>query len=192
MNVTVKRLTEWSIVLDSARTTVGKEDLSKEPSDQFKKDILVKEHSPIRNLIYEIIWNDIPYWVAMHFRTHHIGFHSGEDDLFFVQTQRTDRTQTERDNLPQNTKVKLRAVLNAHSIINVSRVRLCRLAAKETREAWSEMLDELEKIEPILYGLCQENCIYRGACPEGKQSCGLWKTDFFTIARNAYESYFSY
>lgn len=35
-------------VLNRARTTVSKDELDKEPSDEFKKKILMAEHSPIR------------------------------------------------------------------------------------------------------------------------------------------------
>jgi len=177
MTVTVKRLIDWALVLDSARTTVGKDDLNKEPSDEFKRKSLVCEHTPIRNLTYEIVWDDIPYWTAMHIRTHNIGIRSGEDDLFFIQTQRTDRTQIERDNLPQTAPVKLRAIMNAQSIINLSRVRLCLLASPETIKAWSGMLGELSRIEPMLALLCVPNCVYRGLCPEGAKCCGFNKTD---------------
>ena len=165
------------MTLDSARTTVGKDGLNKEPSESFKKDSLISEHSHIRNLTYEMIWDDIPYWTAMHFRTHHQGFKSGEDDLYFVQTQRTDRTQTDRDKLPQDAPVRLRVVMNAQSIINVSRVRLCHLTALETRGAWSGMLYELSNIEPHLTALCVPNCHYRNRCPEGSKCCGYNRTD---------------
>ena len=42
----------WTEVVNRARTTVGKEELGKEPSDTFKRKILRAEHSPIRSLIY--------------------------------------------------------------------------------------------------------------------------------------------
>jgi len=164
--ITVERIVGWDKVLDNARITVGKKGLSKEPSDDFKKKILVSEHSPIRKLLYEVVWNEIPYWIAMHFRTHHLGFKSGEDDLYFAQTQRSDRTQKNRNELPQNTPVKLSVQTNAHSIINVSRVRLCKKAHKETVHEWRRFINELFKIEPVLAKLCQPNCIYRGFCPE--------------------------
>lgn len=179
MEVKVRCLTSWKEVLNCARTTVGKQDLSKEPSDEFKRKILVSEHSPIRNLLYQVEFKDIPYWVAMHLRTHHIGFHSGEDDLFFIKTQRTDRTNFPRDQLPQNTPVNMKIAVNAHSIINVSRVRLCGAAMPQTIKAWTQFMRKLEEIEPMLSQLCKPNCFYRGFCPEGDNTCGLILTDFY-------------
>lgn len=189
MNVQVKRLVGWDAVLRSARTTVGKKDLNKEPSDDFKRAILVSEHSPIRMLTYDVTWPEIPYWVAMHFRTHHIGFKASEDDVYFIQTSRSDRTETDRDNLSQTAPVICRAVLNAQSIINASRVRLCNLASKETREAWRAFINELAKIDPILAKLCHPNCYYRGFCPEGKNSCGATITLRYVDTLRAYRNY---
>lgn len=171
MECRVKKIVGWDQVLNTARTTVGKGDLNKEPSDSFKKQILISEHSPIRNLLFEVVWSDIPYWVAMHLIRHHIGFHSGEDDTFFVKTQRSDRTGIDRDDLPQNAPVIFRSVINAHSIINVSRVRLCRKAAKETIKAWSLFIEKLSEIEPLFAYFCQPNCVYRGFCPELDNTC---------------------
>jgi len=189
MKVIVKRHTNWTSVLDSARTTVGKDSLDKEPSENFKKEILIAEHSPIRTLQFEVIWEDIPYYVAMHLRTHSIGFMSGEDDLYFVQTQRTDRTQKKRDKLPQDASVRLRVIINAHSIINVSRVRLCKLADPQTRKAWSEFISEISKIEPMLYWLSVPNCVYRRFCPETTKCCGYNKTGVFKDELTFYKKF---
>ena len=102
MKIKVERILGWDRVLNDARITVGKKDINKEPSEAFKKAILISEHSPIRKLMFEVTWEDIPYWVGMHIRIHHLGFKSGDDDLYFVQTQRSDRTQKERNKLPQD------------------------------------------------------------------------------------------
>ena len=176
MKIQVERILGWDRVLNDARITAGKKDINKEPSEAFKKAILISEHSPIRKLMFEVTWEDIPYWVGMHLRTHHLGFKSGDDDLYFVQTQRSDRTQKERNKLPQDAPIKLRVILNAQTLINVSRVRLCRLASRETREAWKLLIDEIGLLEPELKRLCVPNCFYRGLCPEGVKSCGYNKT----------------
>ena len=57
---------DWEEVANRARTTVGKEELGKEPSDNFKKRILMAEHSPIRGLIYCFKITNIKSWVATH------------------------------------------------------------------------------------------------------------------------------
>lgn len=191
MDVLVERIVGWDRVLNDARITVGKVPIKKEPSDDFKKKILASEHSPVRNLLYSITWSDIPYWVAMHLRTHHIGFKSSDDDLYFIETQRSDRTQRDRNDLKQTAKVTLSAQINAQTLINVSRVRLCRQASKETLLTWKMMLKELKKIEPFLYSLCVPNCVYRnGICPENVNCCGYNKTSDFKVLVDEYRQLF--
>lgn len=185
MKITVERLVGWDRVLNDARVTVGKSPLNKEPSEEFKRKMLISEHSPIRRLLYEVTWENIPYWVAMHYRTHSRGFKSDDDDLFFISTQRTDRTQTDRDKLPQDAPVILRVQINAQAIINVSRVRLCHTASVETRKTWESMIEELRQVEPILADLCMPNCVYRGLCPE-PHSCGYYKTGEYINKRCTY------
>lgn len=63
---------DWQEVVDRARTTVGKEALGREPSDKFKKKILLAEHSPIRSLIYCFKIRDLKSWVATHLVRHHV------------------------------------------------------------------------------------------------------------------------
>lgn len=63
---------DWKEVVDKARTTVGKEELGKEPSDKFKKKILMAEHSPIRSLIYCFKITNLKSWVATHLVRHHV------------------------------------------------------------------------------------------------------------------------
>ena len=56
----------WIRVVNAARRTVGKPPINHEPSDSFKKKILLAEHSPIRLLEYEWTWDDIKQWVTVH------------------------------------------------------------------------------------------------------------------------------
>lgn len=190
MKVKVKRLIGWDAVLRTARTTVGKEDLKKEPSDAFKKAILISEHSPIRMLTYEVTWEDIPYFAAMHLRTHHVGFKAVEDDNYFIETSRADRKNLNRDELPQTAPVSCCVIMNAQSILNVSRVRLCSLADKETLKAWQAFITELFEVEPLLAKLCQPNCIYRGRCPEGQNSCNFTNTTTYEKKLKFYDKFF--
>ena len=64
MTVSVEKLIGWDKVLKTARSTVSKEDTGKEPSDDFKRKIIIAEHSPIRKLLFEVTWINIPYWVS--------------------------------------------------------------------------------------------------------------------------------
>lgn len=169
----------WNDVLNSARTTVGKEEIDKSPSSQWKKQILLAEHSPIRQLIIKSKWSDLKYWVSVHLVRHWLGI------IHWVRTQRSDRTGIERDELPQGTLVSHEIEANAQAIINISRKRLCGCASKETRDAWQSFLNTFMHSEPELYSVCVPECCYRnGLCPEMK-TCGFNKTDAFkTIYHN--------
>ena len=106
-----KILTTWAMVLNAARTTVGKESKENEPSSNWKKRMLLAEHSPIRLLIVNWKWSDIKSWVSVHFVRHKIGIEH------YVKTQRTDRTGNSRDSFPQDALVDYECVANAQSVI---------------------------------------------------------------------------
>lgn len=164
----LNKITEWSRVLNAARRTVGKEAISKEPSDSWKAKMLLAEHSPIRLLEFDWSWEDIKQWVSVHLVRHHIGCEK------FVRTQREDRNDTvvSRDELSQGALNEMDMTANAQAIINISRKRLCTQASLETRQAWKAVIKEIEKVEPILAEKCVPECIYRGFCPE-LHTCGL-------------------
>lgn len=162
----------WEEVVNRARTTVGKEELGKEPSDKFKRKILMAEHSPIRGLIYCFKITNLKSWVATHFVRHHVGIEK------WVRTQRTDRTGVNRDELPQGAKVEMEIEANAQALINMSRKRLCNQASPETREVMQEIKKEVSKRDEFLANIMVKECIYRGFCPE-INSCNYDKTENF-------------
>lgn len=175
----------WREVADSARTTIGLDVGEKEPSNKWKKQILLAEHSPIRQLLFKWKWENIPYWVSVHFVRHWLGI------IHFVKSQRDDRTQTlnqtheSRSMAPQNTPVIHECEANVQALINISRKRLCNQASKETREAWKLVVEEIKKKDPILGSVLVPECIYRGFCPEFK-SCGYVSTDDFKVKLEDY------
>ena len=69
-------------------------------------------------------------------------------------------------------------VVNAQTLINISRKRLCHCASKETREAWVAVKEAIKEFDPIMASFMVPNCIYRGRCPE-MNTCGYYKTDKF-------------
>lgn len=161
MKIEIKRVTDWQRVVDAARFTQGKEPLGHEPSDEFKKQMILSEHSPLRELEFDIKMYGIPYWVSNHFVRH---VHAQP----FVSTSRPDITgsKVSRHDMRQDDLVNLQLSLNAQEIINISKLRLCNKASKETREIWFWVIDELVKIEPYLASACVPQCVYRGFCPE--------------------------
>lgn len=162
---------DWMEVASDCRSTVGKPPLDHEPSTEFKKKILIAEHSPIRDISVKWKWHNIKSWVATHWVRHKWEC--------FVKTQRTDRTGIDRDKLPQDAPVDFTGDANAQALIDTMRKRLCHTAAQETREYAEDFKRALRAIEPELSDVLVPNCCYRGFCPE-MQSCGMWEN----IAKN--------
>lgn len=156
---------DWQEVVDDCRTTVGKDALGKEPSQKFKREILISEHSPIRSISVKWIWRNIPSWVATHFSRHKWEC--------FIKTQRTDRTGVSRDKLPQDAPVNMTGDANVQHLIDTARKRLCRLASKETRKYMEDLKTAIHSVEPEISDVLVPNCIYRGGCPE-PGGCGWY------------------
>ena len=180
MKIEVKRVTSWADVLNAARFTQRKGPISGDPSIAWKKKIIKAEHSPLRCLMFNIDFYDIPNYVSVHLVRH---VHAQP----FVSTSRPDidGEQIPRDEQKKIDPVNMRLFLNAQEIIHISRARLCSKAEFTTRLVWREAIEELRKIEPELANACVPNCFYRGFCPEIK-SCGVDKTDTFPLKVNDY------
>lgn len=171
----IKMYGGWQRVLNAARLTAGKKPLDKEPSNKWKRKMLLAEHSPIRLVEYDGIWDFIKMWVTTHLVRHHVGVEK------FVSTQRTDRNpdlmDLDRDDIPQGLENTMMISANAQGLINMSRKRLCSCASTETRQAWKALLEEIKKVDPILVEKCAPECIYRGFCPEFDKCCGYVNTE---------------
>lgn len=169
----------WQAVKDAAMNTIGK-DAGKYPSSDWKRKMLLAEHSPIRLLTFTVRLTDIPYWVSVHLTRHKIGVEH------FVSTQRTDRTGTDRNGLPQGALVSHTMRINAQALINISRKRLCMQASPETRVAWRMVVDAIGEREPEIKSVCVRECVYRGFCPEMK-GCGYCGGIAYKAKREEYK-----
>ena len=161
----------WQAVKDSTMNTIGKTTGSY-PTSDWKRRLIISEHSPIRRIKFYWRWQDIKSWISVHFVRHKIGIEH------YVKTQRTDRTGVNRDELPQGSLVNHACEADAQALINMSRKRLCNCASKATREAWQAVKNKVAECEPELASCMVRECLYRGFCPE-MFSCGYYKTDAF-------------
>ena len=166
---------DWQEVVDDCRATVAKPPLGREPSGEWKTNILIAEHEPIRDIWVKWKWRGIKYWIAMHWKTHIWPSR--------VNTQRSDRTGVERDKKPQDSPVDFTGDANAQHLIDTMRKRLCGCASKETREYAEDLKVALWEVQPELSDVLVPNCVYRCGCPE-MRSCGMWKkfTDYCDIS----------
>lgn len=162
----------WQDIKNTTMNTIGK-NKGAYPSNEWKLNLLLSEHSPIRKLKISWRWEDLKYWVSVHLVRHKIGIEH------FVSTQRTDRTGVNRNSLPQDSFVNHECEADAQALINISRKRLCNCASLETRQAWQEVKNKIAEVEPELAQCMVKECVYRnGFCPE-MFPCGYNKTKAF-------------
>lgn len=196
---------DWIRVVNAARRTWGKKPINHEPSDSFKKKILLAEHSPIRLLEYDFTIEDVRQWVTVHLVRHHEGCEK------FVHSQRQDINADienitkkvievladagmlkdgwrERDYMFQGEHNDMDMTCNAQAFINISRKRLCACASPETREAWKLVIEMLKEVDPILASKCVPECVYRGFCPEAERCCGYCNTEAYKERLKDYRS----
>lgn len=161
MNVEIIRYPseeDWMLVKQCALVTVGKEAVNP-PKRAWKADILKARHSPIRELKF-VFRIKCPYWVAMHLCRHHVGCQP------YVRSQRNDRqSKYDRNSARQDEPVVMLWSMNAEALITIAQKRLCKKAAKETREVVEEMCRQVEEVCPEFCGLFYPPC-YFGMCNE--------------------------
>lgn len=178
----------WEEILDDCRATVGKNPLGKEPSRKFKREILLSEHSPIRAIEIKFRWSDIPYWVAMHWKTHKWESRTN--------TQRNDRQKVyDRGKAPQDSPVNFIGEPNVQHLIDTWRKRLCYQASNETRKYAEDFKSTLKTVEPEISDVLVPNCVYRCGCCEAT-GCGWYeaacKRDPRLASTNIQERYDAY
>lgn len=167
MGTKIKKIQiDWKEIKNQCRHTSNKEDTDTPATREFIKKILISEHSPIRLGRIKWSWDGIKSWVSVHFARHWLGWDK------WVSTQRTDRTGINRDECRQDALVDMDVEANPQALINVSRYRLCRQSADETRKEMEGLKIEIKKEgEKELSDVLVPNCIYRVGCPEF-HSCG--------------------
>lgn len=158
---------DWKDAKNKCRTTVNKEHTENEPSSEFKTSLLISEHSPVRLIKVNWMWDSIKSWIATHWSRHKWEC--------FIGTRRSDRIGFDRGTLSQDELVTFEGEANAQHLIDSWRKRLCFQASKETRIYAEDLKIELHTPEPELSDALVPNCVYRCGCPEFEE-CGFWKT----------------
>lgn len=176
-------LDDWKRVKNHCRTTVNKEFTDKEPTEAFKKKLLISEHTPIRLLEVDWSWPNIKSWVSVHWVRH--------KHEKFVSTQRDDRKEHDisRDEMPQGTLVNMDNYANMQQLIDIFRKRLCHQASPETRALAEDFKVALHERDPEMADVLVPNCIYRNGCPEFEMCKDCHFVDFMKYLRTAYSVY---
>lgn len=130
MNITLLKYPtdeDWALAKQCALVTIGKE-MKTAPDMEWKHSILRARHSPIRTLQFAFYLEGVPYWVSTHLARH---VHAQP----FIRSQRNDRQdEYDRNAARQDAPVDMIWYMNAEELMAIAEKRICKLAAKETRE----------------------------------------------------------
>lgn len=156
---------DWWEVKRRALVTVGLKPVTS-PQREWRQQILLARHSPIRYLRFSFALEGIPYWVSVHLARH---THAQP----YIKSQRNDRQDAyNRDSAPQNAPVDMIWDMNAEELMVIANKRLCRKAAPETRFIVSEMCRLVTYKCPEFAGLLHPMCEYHGGECHEMEPCG--------------------
>ena len=96
-----------------------------------------------------------------------------------------------QENSDRYTPVNLGLLLNAQSLIDMSKLRLCLQAAPETRKVFNDLRAEIAKVDPELASMMVRKCVYRGGLCGEARCCGFNQTNEFKFEMRNYASWFS-
>ena len=158
---------DWLRIKSACMTTISKE-AKQEPNQEWKRKLLICEHSPIRRSEISWKWDNIPYAISTHFARHHEGVEK------FVGTERTDRTGVNREERSQMNPVPMEMDANIQGLINISAKRLCTCADPTTKKYWEAVLEAVREYDEDVYWACVPQCIRCGGCVEPFSNCGFY------------------
>lgn len=158
----------WKKIKSACMTTISKEAGDKEPTSEWKRRLLLCEHSPMRRGTISWKFDEIPYCISTHFVRHHEGVEK------WVGTERADRTNVkDRSQRSQMDYVPMEMEANIQALINISRKRLCNSADPLTIKYWKAVLEAIREYDEDIYWACVPECVRCGGCPE-YVSCGYY------------------
>lgn len=157
----------WLRIKSACMTTISKQ-AGKEPSSEWKRKLLICQHSPIRRGEVSWKWETIPYAISTHFVRHHEGCEK------FVGTERTDRTGVDREERSQMNYVPMEMDANLQALINISEKRLCMCADPTTRQYWQDLVEALRDVDEDVHWALVPQCIRCGGCVEPFSDCHFY------------------
>lgn len=159
----------WKKIKSGCMTTISKEAGDKEPPKEWKRKLLICQHSPIRRGTISWKWEEIPYAISTHFARHHEGCEK------FVGTSREDRTNVNRHERTQMDYVPMEMDANIQALINISEKRLCLCADATTRKYWKAVVEAIKEYDEDIAWACVPQCVRCGSCVEPFGKCEFYK-----------------
>lgn len=96
---------------------------------------------------------------------------NGRSEKDASQRAEKDSIEDARYVFPNACETKIVVTMNARSLMNFFSLRTCNRAQWEIRKLAIEMLREVKKVYPTLFGHAGPGCV-NGPCPEGTMTCG--------------------
>ena len=156
---------DWMEVKRRALVTAGLS-VKNAPTLEWKRKSLNARHSHIRRLWFSFYFEDIPFWVSVHFCRH---VHAQP----YVRSQRNDRqSDYDRNKAPQDAPVNMILDVNAEELMTIMNKRLCSKASEETRRVAELMREEVLKRCPEFSGFLVPMCDYHGGVCREMVPCG--------------------
>lgn len=206
--VSVRKLTDIDLMHEACEMTFNGK------SKQTLLSMYKSEHSPVRTQMFWVKFLGIPLYISTHLLRHHVG------STPFQLTCRDDRDggnpglpdrvakiaaevirgdansainmlESLPGDVDRYTPVNLGLFLNAQSIVDMSKLRLCMQAAAETRIVFNKFKEELEKVDPELAKMMVRKCVYRGGICGEPRCCGFNNTPAFKNELKEYLDNFS-
>jgi hypothetical protein len=158
----------WLEIKDACMQTISKE-AKGEPPKEWRRKLLICQHSPIRRGV--IKWKmDVPFYVHAHMVRHGIGTN------FFVATSRSDRTEIkDRSERKQTDIISMQMDANIQALINISAKRLCLCSDQQTIKYWKAVLEAIKEYDEDIYWACVPQCVRCGSCVEPFGKCEFYK-----------------
>ena len=163
---------DWMRIKSACMTTISKQAGDKEPSQEWKRKLLICRHSPIRRGIISWKWENIPYAISTHFARHHEGCEK------FIGTERTDRTNVDREKRSQMNYVPMEMDANLQALMNIAEKRLCMCADATTRAYMEALVDEIGKYDQDVQWSLVPQCVRCGGCVEPFGNCSYYDVIF--------------
>ena len=161
----VKFDVDWTEIKNACRKTISMKDSKIEPGSDWKRKLLLAEHSPLRHSLITVDIEDVPFYVMGHLVRHSVGVTP------YVGTSREDRTGIDRSERSQTDLVSMRLDMNIQSLINISRKRLCNQADKQTQIVWLEVVKAIAEYDQDIAWACVPEGIRSCGCPEKFGNC---------------------
>ena len=159
MRITAEKLTDVDLMRRACAMTMrgGRSRIS-------LKRMYRCEHSPMRTQLFWIEMLDIPTFVSVHLVRHKIGVEH------FVMSNRDDRGGDDR--VDRLSPVNHAMLINAQSLVNLARKRLCSKSHVETMRVMEAIRTAIAGVDPDLAACLIAECDYRGGVCHEVQPCG--------------------